>query len=158
MSEAKELVLGEKYTDRYSGATGAAMEIIASQGGCFQVAIQQPLKEDGEVPKFHWTFDSQLDDADGTPMAVSAATRQRAEALMGKRYTDPASALTGVGNAVRFMVNGTEMLSVQPKGNGAEMPKSFWIDSHLLEEIPNTQPVRPVGAKIGAPSSEVRRI
>lgn len=151
-SETTELVLGQTYTDRYKKITGPALEIAASAGGCFLVGIQLPPKEDGDPGKELYCFDSHLDDEAGNPVRRPDDIARRADEILGKKFRDQASNLTGTATGVRFMENGTEQIAIQPKGDGKELPKAWNIDSILLEEIPEARPVA-AAPRTGAPNS-----
>lgn len=157
MSEAKELVLGEKYTDRYSGVTGTALEIWAHINGCFNVGLQPFIDSDGKPQKMHYAFDTWLDDELGNPVARSEAVADRAKEILGNRYRDSHTRLEGIAESVRFIENGTEQISIQPAGDGKEIPKAWAIDSAQLEEIRPPQPVA-AAPRVGGASVAARRL
>lgn len=156
---AKELVMGERYTDRYSGVSGAAMEIIACLNGCYLVSLDRGLdKDDGEHLKRETTFDTYLDDGDGKPTRCPEAIAARAAEVMGKKYRDTVSGIVGVATSVRFLLNGTEQLGIHPQSSDpTKMPEGWSIDSHQCEEIVPPQPVA-AASRIGGPPQRAPRV
>jgi hypothetical protein len=147
----KELVLGERYTDRYSETSGVALEINAFINGCFLVGLQPKPDENGKRSKLDHTFDTYLDDDAGNPVTAPQAFVDRSKEILGKKYRDSISGLEGTATSVRFVLNGTEQIGIQPRGDGKEHPNCWSMDSAGLEEVAST-PV-PAAPRIGGPSA-----
>lgn len=156
-ADVKELVFGDRYTDRYSRIEGAATEVNAYLNGCFLVGLELGADERGDPRKPEYSFDTYLDDAGGQPTCRPAHLAERAKALLGREYRDTMSGLVGRATSVRFLLNGTEQLGLQPQTNDpTKMPDSFSIDSGQCEEIAAPAPVAAAPRTGGPPVRSVR--
>lgn len=153
----KELVLGEKYTDRYTGTTGTALEMWAYLNGCFLVCLT--FVKDGEA-KHEYSFDTYLDEAFDGEAKLTVSVRRpdvmatRAAEILGKKYRCTISGFEGTATGVRFILNGTEQISIQPRGTDpAVHPKSLSIDSGQCELIVPPVPVA-AAPRVGGPNGQ----
>ncbi len=103
------------------------------------------VDENGAAAKTVISYDQYLDDANGQPVTRPEWMATRAAGLLGKRFRDQASGFEGTATGVRFMLNGTQQASLQPKATKKSiLPKSYAFDLVKLEEITKKGKRQPV--------------
>lgn len=157
-----EVEMGKTYKCHYSGIQGPAMEVLASIGGCYQIGLQMPRKEDGDRGKVEYVMDSYLRTLDNNELvACPQKLKDRAAELIGHRFRDKVSGLEGMCDAVSFLLNGTEQVALQPpvKKKATELPMRYYVDSNHVE-ILDAKPAKDPIAKaprVGPPTREAPR-